>query len=83
MLGRTGALSQTTRRMYSKSMSNPESEFAQGTDASYKHVLAEKAYQEAAETTGLSAVYRRLRELQRWRKEPEDGGARLLAEYSH
>ncbi|CAN0261949.1 unnamed protein product, partial [Hapterophycus canaliculatus] len=58
-------------RMYSKSMSNPESEFTQGTDASYKHVLAEKAYQEAAESTGLSAVYGRLRELQTWRKTSE------------
>lgn len=71
--------------MYSKSMSNPESEFAQGTDATYKHVLAEKAYQEAAERTGLSAVYRRLQDLQTWHKKPqEDGGeARQLEEKNY
>lgn len=57
------------RRMYSKSMSNPESEFAQGADASYKHVMAEKAYKVAAESTGLTAVYRRLQGLQSWHKE--------------
>ncbi|CBJ27679.1 conserved unknown protein [Ectocarpus siliculosus] len=54
--------------MYSKSMSNPESEFKQGTDAGYKHVMAEKAYQDAAEVTGLSAVYRKLQGLQTWHK---------------
>eukprot|EP00752_Nemacystus_decipiens_P012766 g11306.t1 len=42
-------------RMYSKSMANPESEFEQGTDAGYKRVMAEKAYKDAAETTGLTA----------------------------
>ena len=62
-------------RMYSKSMSNPESNFEQGTDAGYKHVMAEKAYKDAAETTGLTAVYTRLQGLQSWRKEEEDGGA--------
>lgn len=63
-------------RMYSKSMSNPESNFEQGTDAGYKHVMAEKAYKDAAETTGLTAVYTRLQGLQSWRKEEEDGGRR-------
>lgn len=52
-------------------MSNPESEFAQGTDAGYKRVMAEKAYQDAAESTGLTAVYKRLQGLQSWHKEPQ------------
>lgn len=60
--------------MYSKSMSSPESEFEQGTDAGYKHVMAEKAYKDAAETTGLTAVYTRLQELQSWRNSKEEKG---------
>lgn len=66
------------RRMYSKSMSSPESEFTQGADEVYKQALAEKAYGEAAEKTGLSAVYRRLRDLQTWHKKSGDGRARRL-----
>ncbi|CAN0421271.1 unnamed protein product [Laminaria digitata] len=54
--------------MYSKSMANPESKFAVGMDANYKHVMAEKAYQEAAESTGLTGVYRELQGLQAWSK---------------
>lgn len=57
--------------MYSKSMSNPESEFAQGTDKGYKRAMAEKAYKDAAEATGLSAVYRKLQGLQTWHKKEE------------
>ena len=49
-------------------MANPESKFAVGMDASYKHVMAEKAYQEAAEKTGLADVYRELQGLQAWHK---------------
>eukprot|EP00752_Nemacystus_decipiens_P004564 g4166.t1 len=60
-------------RMYSKSMSNPESEFEQGTDAGYKRVMAENAYKDAAEVTGLTAVYTRLQGLQSWRNEGEGG----------
>lgn len=55
--------------MYSKSMTNPESEFAVGMDKGYKHVMAETAYQEAAESTGLTDVYRQLLGLQTWHKE--------------
>lgn len=71
--------SSVARRMYSKSMSNPESEFAQGTDAGYKHVMAEKAYKDAAESTGLTEVYTRLQGLQSWHKQ-EGGGTADVAQ---
>lgn len=54
-------------RMYSKSMSNPESKFNVGMDAGYKHVMAESAYRDAADATGLTDTYHKLQAMQTWK----------------
>lgn len=50
-------------------MSNPESRFELGSDAHYKHVMSERAYREAADSTGLSALYIEMQDMQEWRKQ--------------